>query len=218
MLTASADGVTSGTQTETITPGPAVSLTITPASATVPARASREFAASRLRCVRKRVPGDRDLVAVTARRSARIAPTTGSTTTFTASRTLGDGTITAALVSSTGTLSATAAVRVTPGRLRIESITYRKAKGGMAYVTVTARDATGKSISRAVVSLRIRRDGRPHYAKRVTTGPAGRTVFRMPVRSGGCFTTTITIATATGFVWDRNVPRNRYCRPRSTSH
>ena len=217
VLSASATSVTSGTQTETITPGPAVSIAIKPKSAAVAARASRQFAATGSDAYGNGFPVTATW-SLSPRTIGGIAPTTGNTTTFTASRTLGDGTITAALASSTGTQSATATVRATPGRLRIESITYRKAKGSMAYVTVTARDATGKSISRAVVSLRIRRDGRPHYAKRVTTGPAGRTVFRMPVRKGGCFTTTITIATATGFVWDRHVPRNGYCTPRSTSH
>ena len=210
VLTASAAGVTRGTQTETIIPGLAVSLTVTPASATVPAHAKRQFTA-----VGRDSLGNAFPVSVTWSLTpaaiGTIAPTTGITTTFTASRILGEGTLTATLTTATGTLSADAAIEVAPGRLRIESIRYRKGTRRLAYVTITARDGKGLSISSAVVSVVVKRGKHTHFTKRATTGPAGRTTFRMPFRNGGCFIATVERANARGFVWDGRTPRNRFC-------
>ena len=63
VLTASADGVTSGTQTETITPGPVVSIAIKPAVRDGPGSSDPGVRGRRHGHVRKRVSGDRDLVA-----------------------------------------------------------------------------------------------------------------------------------------------------------
>jgi hypothetical protein len=210
VLTASAAGATPGTQTETILPGPTVSLTVTPASATVPVRTTKQFKALGHDALGNAFPVPVTW-SLTPTAIGTIAPTTGIATTFTASRTIGEGTITATLTTAAGTLSQSAAIEVAPGRLRIESIRYRKARGRLAYVTITARDGKGLSISRAVVSVVVERGGQPHFTKRATTGAAGRTTFRMPVRSGGCFIATVHRALARGFVWDGRTPRNRFC-------
>jgi hypothetical protein len=213
VLTASADGVTSGTQTVMVTPGPVVSLAVTPASATIRARATQELAAAGADSYGNVFP-----VTVAWSLSpasiGTIAPSTGSTTTFVAFRTPGEATITAVFGTEAGPISAAATIRVVPARLRIGSIRYRKSKG-VALVNVTTIDALGRPISRAAVTVLVRRDGRRHFSARATTGAAGRTVFRVPVRVGGCFTTAIARASAVGFLWDGRTPKNRYCRPRS---
>jgi hypothetical protein len=212
VLTASAVGVTSGTQTVTVTPGPVVALTITPASATVRARASQRLAAAGADAHGNRIPVS-VAWSLQSPNLGTVAPRAGDATTFTARRTLGSGTIVASVVTEVGAISAGASVRVAPGRLRIGSIGYRSRKGAVL-VTATAVDAAGRPVSRAVVSVVVRRNGRSHFSARAVTGAAGRTVYRVPARRGGCFTTVIRRVSAAGFAWDGRTPRNRYCRPR----
>jgi hypothetical protein len=212
VLTASAVGVTSGTQTVTVTPGPVVALTITPASATVRARASQRLAAAGADAHGNRIPVS-VAWSLQSPTLGTVAPRAGDATTFTARRTLGSGTIVASVVTEVGAISAGASVRVAPGRLRIGSIGYRSRKGAVL-VTATAVDAAGRPVSRAVVSVVVRRNGRSHFSARAVTGAAGRTVYRVPARRGGCFTTVIRRVSAAGFAWDGRTPRNRYCRPR----
>jgi hypothetical protein len=207
--------VTSGTQALTVTPGPPTALTVTPQSVRVLARASQEFAASGVDALGNVFP-------VAARWSltpasiGTLAAREGATTSFTASRTLGRGTVTAVLVTDTGSLSATAEIQVVAGRLRIAKVTYRTRKRTV-FVTVSAVDTAGRPISGAGISALVRRDGRRYVFARAETGSAGRTVYRVPApRVGGCLTTTIRRASAAGFVWDKRTPRNRHCLPRST--
>jgi hypothetical protein len=214
VLTASAAGVTSGTQTVTVTPGPLTALAVTPASAAVPARASRQFAATGTDVFGNAFPVSATW-SLTPASIGTIAPVTGTTTVFTARRTLGKGTLTAAVVTDTGTLAAAAGVRVTPGRLRIGSIRYRTRKRTLL-VTVSALDAAGNPVSRALISALVNRDGRRYFSARAATGTAGLTRYRMPVpKRGGCLSTTIRGVSAAGFAWDGRTPRNRFCRPRS---
>ena len=81
-------------------------------------------------------------------------------------------------------------------------------------ITATAVDPAGRPVSRAAVSVLILRNGRSYASARAATGAAGRTVYRLPARRGGCFTTMIRRVSAAGFVWDGRTPRNRYCQPR----
>jgi hypothetical protein len=212
VLTASAVGVTSGTQTVTVTPGPVVALTITPASATVRARASQRLAAAGADAHGNRIPVS-VAWSLQSPTLGTVAPRAGDATTFTARRTLGSGTIVASVVTEAGAISAGASVRVAPGRLRIRSISYRSRRGAVL-VTATAVDAAGRPVSRAVISVVVRRNGRSHFSARAATGAAGRTVYRVRARRGGCFTTVIRRVSAAGFAWDGRTPRNRYCRPR----
>jgi hypothetical protein len=100
---------------------------------------------------------------------------------------------------------------VTPGQLRIRSIRYRSRKNAVL-VSATAIDAAGKPVSRAIVSVLVRRDGSRYFSGRAATGAAGRTVYRVPARRSGCFTTTITRVSAAGFAWHGRTPRNRFCK------
>jgi hypothetical protein len=213
VLTASADGATSGTQTVTVAPGPVVALTVTPTSATVRARAARRFAAAGTDVHGNVVPVNVTWSPAPSKLGA-VAPGSGSATVFTAGRVLGSGTVVASVGTETGTISARATVRVTPARLRLRSITYR-GRGRYLLVSLWAVDPAGKSVSRAAVFLAIERDGRRYASKRAVTGAAGRTTFRIPAARGGCFTSTVRKVAAAGFAWDGRTPRNRFCRPRS---
>ena len=214
VLTASAFGVTSGTQPVTVTPGPVVALTITPASATVRARASQRFAVAGADAYGNAAPVSAAW-SLTPSTLGTLAPIAGSATTFTALRALGSGTISASVATGTGVVSAAASVRVAPLRLRIGSIRYRSRKSAML-ITATAVDPAGRPVSRAVVAVLVRRNGRGYASARAATGAAGRSVYRLPARRGGCFTTVIRRVSAAGFVWDGRTPRNRHCRPQSS--
>ena len=212
VLTASAFGVTSGTQPVTVTPGPVVALTVTPASATVRARASQRFAVAGADAYGNAAPVSATW-SLTPPTLGLLAPSAGSATTFTALRALGSGTITASVATGVGAVSAAAGVRVAPLRLRIGSIRYRSRTSTML-ITATAVDPAGRPVPRAVVSVLVRRNGRAYASPRAATGAAGRSVYRLPARRGGCFTTVIRRVSAAGFVWDGRTPRNRYCQPR----
>ncbi|HEX9364449.1 MAG TPA: hypothetical protein VGA47_11780 [Candidatus Dormibacteraeota bacterium] len=211
VLTASAEAVTSGTQTVTITPGPAVALTVTPASATVRARATRRFAAKGTDSYGNAFPVSAEW-SLTPPTIGTIAPSTGSTTTFRAKSRPADGTLTAAITTQAGTITGVATLQVARARLRIVSITYRRGNGATR-VNVTARDEAGRPVPRAVVSVVVRLDDRVHYAARARTGAAGRAVFRVPMRAGGCLTTAVKGVFAAGYLWDGRNPSNRYCAP-----
>ncbi len=214
VLTASAPGATSGTQTVTVTPGLLVALSLRPASVTVPVRRSQRFAVAGRDAFGNVFPVSATW-SVTRSTIGKLSPRAGGATTFTALRTLGQGTVSAAVVTQTGTFSAAAEVRVTPGRLRVKTISYRARKLTL-FVTVNVVDASGNPISGARISAVVRRDGRRYASGRARTGAAGRTVYRLPApRLGDCLATTIRNVSAAGFVWSGQTPRNRYCRPRS---
>jgi hypothetical protein len=213
-LTASAAGFTNGAQAVTVAPGPVATLTVAPVSATVRARASQRFAATGFDAYGNAVQAPLTW-SLTPPALGVVAPREGPSTTFTAGRALGQGAVVASAVTEIGTISASAALRVTPARLRIASILYRaRARGRSLLVSVRAVDITGKSVSRASVFLLVKRDGRPYISKRAVTGAAGRTTFGIPAGRGGCFTATVRKVTAAGFKWDGRTPGNRFCRPR----
>ena len=210
VLTASAEGVTNGVQTVVVTPGPVLSLSVTPADATIPARATRMLVAMG-------EDGSGNVFPVPVSWSispsvvGTVAPATGPATIFTAARTLGDATVAATLDTRAGpSLTATSTLHVIPARLIIDSITYR-AGDGFALVTLTALDGVRRPVSQATVSIVVERDGERHYAARAVTGPRGHAVYSVPVRAGGCFTTTVKSVLGDAFVWDGRTPSNQYC-------
>jgi hypothetical protein len=211
VLTASAAGATTGTQTVTVAAGAVAALTVNPASASVRTRASLELRALGTDAYGNVVQVPTAAWSVSPRVLGTVSPTTGGVTTFTAGRRLGSGMVVASVSTEIGTLSSGAGVRVTPGRLRIGLIHYRN-QGSSLLVTVRFVDAAGKSVSRAVVTGFVSRDGRRYYSRRAITGAGGRIVYRVPARRGGCFTTTIRRVSAAGFTWDGRTPRNRFCR------
>jgi hypothetical protein len=212
-LTASAAGVTSGTQAVTVLPGAPVSALITPRSTAVRVRATEKLTVLAADSFGNRFPV---LASWSLAPKARgtLSPSVGNSTTFTASRRVGRGTLTAVVDTVSGTLSATANLNVLPARMRI-ALAYQGRKRAV-FVGLRVTDAAGLSVSNARVFVVVRRDGRRYASKLATTGPAGRVSVRVLARRGGCFTTTIARATALGFMWDGHTPRNRLCRPRPT--
>jgi hypothetical protein len=208
-LTAVAGGVTTGTQTVTVRPGPVNALALRPESATIQARSEQA-----LRLTAADAFGN----AVTTTATWSLRPRTLGTivgngdgeAVFTAGRQLGTGTVTAIVTTPSGPITATASVRVLPGQLRVDSVRYLSRGSGLL-VTVSTVDVAGRPVSGTAVSVVVRRDGRPHYGTRGTTGASGRIVYRVPARHGGCFSLAVRRASAAGFVWDRRTPRNRFC-------
>jgi hypothetical protein len=211
LLTAASPGITSGTQTETILPGPVVGLTVKPVSATVGAGTPSTFAVLGVDSFENSVP-------VTAEWSldppglGRLRPASGPTTTFTAGGRAGTGTITAAVTTSSGALTASARVIVRPGRLTVSSIRYGVGKAAI-FVTVTVRDLRRQPVEGAVVSVVVRRRGYGYFVGRMATGVNGRAIFKMPRKKGkGCFRTTVARVQALGYVvWRGQTPPNRFC-------
>jgi len=208
-LTASATGVTSGAQTMTVLPGPAVSVAVTPRSAPVAVRSTKELSAFAIDSFGNRFPA---LASWSLAPQARgtLSTGTGNSTSFTASRRVGRGTVTAVVDTGSATLSAAASMNVVPARMRV-ALAYQGRKRAF-FVSLLATDPAGHSVSRARIAIVVRRNGRLFYSKVATTGAAGRVSVRVLARRAGCFTTTISRVTALGFTWDHRMRRNRYCR------
>ena len=211
LLTASAEGATSGTQTVIVTPGAVASVAVTPKSAIVRTRGTLPVTA-----VGRDSFGNTLAVSatwlLTPPTFGKISPRTGPTTRVTTFRQTGEARVTAAVSTGAGTISGTAALHVRPDRLNIRSITYRP-RAGAALVTVSAVDSAGRPVSRAVISVFVRSNGRRTFSARAATGAAGKATLRVPVGDSGCLRTTIRGVSTAGFTWDGRTPGNRYCRP-----
>jgi len=203
-LTASAEGVTAGTQAVTVVAGPAAAIAVTPGTSQVRARAARRLVATATDAF-----GNTAAATVTWRvRPAAlgtIEPAAAGAATFMAGRLLRTGTITG----TAGTLSGTASVTVVPGTVRIGAIAFLPGKRSLR-VVVTAVDGARRPVSGTSVRALVRLEGKRHVVARGRTGAAGKTMLRTPI-GRGCFTVAITRAAAPGFVWDRRTPRNRVC-------
>ena len=208
-LTAIAGGATTGTQTVTVKPGPVVALALRPESATIRARASQPLRLTGADAFGNPVSAAA-MWLLRPRSLGTVVSTGNGEALLTAGRVLGLGTVTATVATSSGKLSASANVRVLPGRLSVGSVRYVSRRGVML-VTVSTVDVAGRPVSGASVAVLVRRDGRSHFGTRSQTGASGRTVYRVPARRGGCFTLAVRAVSAAGFVWDGRTPRNRFC-------
>jgi hypothetical protein len=206
LLTASAEGATSATQTVTVTAGPIASVAVTPGSAAGRVRGTVAFTAAGRDSFGNTLPVSAAW-SLTPATFGKVAPRTGATTTFTAFRQTGTATLTATV----GSLTTTSAIQILPDRLRIRSITYRK-RPGAALVTVSAVDRAGRPISRALVAVAVQLNRQPYFSGRAVSGAAGKATFRVRVPSGGCLRTTVRRVSAPGFTWNGVTPGNRYCR------
>ena len=211
LITAAAAGFTSGTQTETILPGPAVSVTVNPPTKTVGAGTPTTFAVLAMDSFGNSVPA-------TAAWSleppgvGRLEPVSGPTTTFTAGGRAGTATITAAVTTTTGALTASARAIVRPGRLVVPSVRYGIGSNALL-VTVTVLDSRRRPVEGAVVNIVLRRRGYGYFSGRQATAVNGRAIFRVARKKGkGCFRTTVTRVSALGYVlWRGPSPDNRFC-------
>jgi hypothetical protein len=214
VLTASAAGASSATQTVTVTPGPVAALTMKPASATVRAGMPQRFVVSGTDAYGNAAPMPTATWSAAPTSLGTLVPATGTVTTFRAGRTPGTGAVVATVATETGALTAQAEVSVVPGRLRISSVRYRL-RAGSVLATLRAVDVAGKPISAARVFILVKRDGRRIGTSRGLTGADGRAIYRVPARRKGCFATTVRRVSTPGFRWDGRTPRNRFClRPK----
>jgi hypothetical protein len=210
-LTASATGATSGTLAVTITSGSIVSLTVKPASSIVPARTTKSFTAIGTDSFGNKLSVNASWT-LDPPALGTVAPRTGGASTFTSGRQPGGGTITASVLTAAGPVSGAADVQVVPARIEIGSIRYLSRKN-VVLVRVAIVDGAGKPVSGTTVGIVVRRAGRRLFTARKVTGPAGGVDYGVQTRLGGCFTTTVTRASAVGFRWNGTTPPNRYCRP-----
>lgn len=204
-LTASASGVTAGTQTVSVAAGPAARVSVTPASAGVRARGTVRLVAAST---------DAFGNATTATVHWRVSPAAlGSVTVddrgralFAAGRLLRTGSVTA----TSGTVSSSARITVRAATLRIGPVAFQAGKRSLR-VIVSAVDGARRPVSATSVGVVVRLDDARYFTGRARTGAGGKVGFRMPIGSG-CFTVTVTRASAQGFAWNGKSPRNRFCR------
>jgi hypothetical protein len=204
-ITASAAGVTSGTQSETILPGAPISMKVSTGARTVAAGGTTTLSAVAADQYGNAVPVDATWTVAPAGLGT-VQPRAGATVTFTAGAKGGQGTVTA-----TGAgFTAGAPISVAPGPLRVAGIRYGIGAGKTLLVTVTLADARGRPVPNAFVSVLVRRRGYPFFSGHGTTLSNGRKTFRVR-RRPGCYRTTVVRANADGYRWDRKTPVNRFC-------
>jgi hypothetical protein len=209
VITASAAGITSGTQTETILPGPLVEASVRPETATVAARGTLVLTATGVDQYGNAV-ADGVTWTVSPAELGQVRPQTGGTTTFTAGPQGGTGTITATVTGATGPLSADVSVTVRPGRITVGSIRYGIGRKTLL-VSATVINTGRRPIEGAVVRLIVRRNGYRYFLGERKTGVRGKATFRLQLKKG-CYRTTLIRVTAPGYVWRPATPANRFCR------
>jgi hypothetical protein len=114
-LTASSSGSTSGTQNETVNPGPLASITVSPASATIALGGTQTFNASGADAYGNPVNVSSAAWMVSPTTLGTASPTTGSSTSFTAAGSAGSGTLTAAVGATQGGASLSVIAAAVPG-------------------------------------------------------------------------------------------------------
>ena len=209
VLTASAAGATSGTQTVTVAPAGPTAVRVTPVVREIRVRETRRFTATATDPYGNAVPASFTWK-VTPAALGRIVPGPAGTATFTAARLVRKGIVDVSAATAVGAIEGSAHLTVIPARLRIRSVAYRRIRSGVE-VTVSARDGARRPVSRALVAVLVRREGERHFTGRKATGASGRTRYAIRVRGEGCFTVTVTRVHAAGFTWDGRTPRNRFC-------
>jgi hypothetical protein len=203
-IRATAPGVTTATQVETVGPGALSRLTVDPGSAVIGPRGSRRFGVA---------AEDAFGNSLTARPTWTVRPTglavasprTGASTAVRAEGRGGNGLV----VAQSGTVSASASLSVGPGPIRVSSIRYSK-RPTVVRVTASVVEVGGGPARGVRTSVVVRRNGRAHFAASKRTDAAGRTTYLVP-RAAGCFITKVTNAAADGYRWNGRTPANRFC-------
>jgi type IV pilus biogenesis protein CpaD/CtpE len=201
---ATAVGVTTATQVETVAPGPLSRLRVDPGSAVIGPRGSRRFAVTGEDAFGNLLTASATWT-VTPAGLAIVRPTTGSSTTVRAEGRGGNGLV----VARAGAVSASASLKVNPGPIRVSSIRY-SARPTVVRVTASLAEVGGGAARSVRTSVVVRRNGRPVFSASKRTDATGRTTYLVP-RSSGCYRTTVTSATAPGYRWNGKTPANRFC-------
>jgi len=210
-LTASASGAVAGTQALTVSGAAAVSLQIEPGSATLPLGATATFSAVGVDAFGNPIPSLSAAWTLAPGSPGALAPTSGPSTTYTASGRIGKGQVVATVTTPTGPLTATAPVTVTPPPVvRVAAIRYGvRNKTLNVYVTVV--DARGRRVPNAAVTVYLYRNGKL-YARAGGRTVGGRMTFTRPA-SWGTYRAVVKQVTATGLRWNGKTPVNRFVRP-----
>ena len=209
-LTASAPGTVAGTLALTVSGAAAVSLQIEPVSATLTLGATASFSAVGIDGFGNPIPSLSAAWTLAPGTPGALAPTSGPSTTYTASGQIGKGQVIATVTTPTGPLSATAPVVVTPPPVvRVAAIRYGvRHKTLNVYVTVV--DARGRRVPNAGVTVFLYRNGKL-YGRAGGRTVAGRTTFTRPA-SWGTYRAVVRKVTATGLRWNGKTPPNRFVR------
>ena len=209
-LTASAPGTVAGTLALTVSGAAAVSLQIEPVSATLTLGATASFSAVGIDGFGNPIPSLSAAWTLAPGTPGALAPTSGPSTTYTASGQIGKGQVIATVTTPTGPLSATAPVVVTPPPVvRVAAIRYGvRHKTLNVYVTVV--DARGRRVPNAGVTVFLYRNGKL-YGRAGARTVAGRTTFTRPA-SWGTYRAVVRKVTATGLRWNGKTPPNRFVR------
>ena len=203
-LTATSPTTTQATREVTVVAGAAARIAVTPGSREVRARGEVGFASAATDAFGNATPGTLAWSVAPATLGTFVrAP--GGAVTFRAGRVLGSGVVTATLRSTTGT----ATVTVRPAVLRVAATFLRTLRG--VELTLTARDARSRPVSRTTLAFAVRLDDRRVTRMRAITGPAGKARLAFPA-GPGCYTVVVTRASAQGFTWNGKSPPTRLCR------
>ena len=208
-ITASGAGVTAATRSLAVTGAAPIAIRLDPPSTTVTTGATAMFNA-----IGRDQLGNEFPVSATWTLApgtpGTLAPATGPTATFAASRSPGAGTVTATIATPTGTLTASAAVTVAPPPVvRVAAVRYGVANRRL-HVYVTVVDAGGRRVNDASVTVALHREGKV-YARAAGRTVRGRMAFDRPA-SIGTYRTQVTRVVATGLAWDRVTPANRFTK------
>ena len=209
-LTASAPGAVAGTLALTVSGAAAVSLQIEPVSATLTLGATASFSAVGIDGFGNPIPSLSAAWTLAPGTPGALAPTSGPSTTYTASGRIGKGEVIATVTTPTGPLTATAPVVVTPPPVvRVAAIRYGvRHKTLNVYVTVV--DARGRRVPNAGVTVFLYRNGKL-YGRAGARTVAGRMTFTRPA-SWGTYRAVVRKVTATGLRWNGKTPPNRFVR------
>ena len=207
-IAATAVGVTTAAQVQTVAPGPAAKLRVDPSSTAMKPRGSRRFV----------VTGEDaygNPVAVRARWSVAasfgtVRPLAGPATTFKAGGRGGTARVTATLLGSGGELATSARVSVSPGGIRVSSVRYETRRATLR-VTASVVEAGGPPARGVRTAVLVKRNGRDVFSAQKRTDARGRATYLVQL-APGCYRTTVTNATAAGYRWNGRTPPNRFCR------
>jgi hypothetical protein len=185
-LTASAPGATGATQTETVSAGPAATVTVAPTSATLSAGATQLFTATAADQFANPVSTAGAAWSTTVP-GGSVSPATGASTTFTAGTTAGSGTVTATVGAASGSANVTVTTvpaaprnlvaQALKGRIVLSwlgsgaGVTYQVYRGtspGGEAATPYATGVTGTSFADTGVAPRT-----TYYYKVTAVGPGG---------------------------------------------
>ena len=100
---------------------------------------------------------------------------------------------------------------VAPAAVHVSSIAYATQKQSLL-VTVALLDGNGKPVAGASVSISLARNASAYRSATGTTGADGKVTFKVGNAPSGCYTTTVTNVTATGYTWDGGTPTNQFCK------